>query len=119
MLQDCNGAVSSGHGQVFIITGRVEINGLHVKKDDLNGFIRGIGATSKPDWARNVTILLTGIQSSRELTDDRRRFSRKIVSAIEYMHDFDSHVHFIDGNGLQNLMLGIPADCKTSIWRKY
>lgn len=102
--------------ETLLLTGGVEIDGERVHREDCRELISLHGGQSKKDWARDITVVVAGIQDARRLSDDEKRLSGKLLSALEFIRAGGHHVHIIDGTGLGALFNGQPALCRTVLY---
>jgi hypothetical protein len=100
----CDGWVRSLHGQTLAFTGKVLIDGTWTLREDCAASAMTRGAVDwKADFSRKVALLVHGDLARQVVTDDARRYSKKLVRAA-WERDRGYHVCVVDADGFSGLL---------------
>jgi hypothetical protein len=100
---------------MVLITGRCYVDGVHMERRHLRQRILTLGGHVAPDKSSAVTVLVHGELWVGPLTDERRRYSQKLVYVEKLMRTTGVHVHVVDDRGLSALVHGDSARCHALI----
>jgi hypothetical protein len=110
-VRECNGLVETLRGENVLFTGKVTVDGEHLKRAHCCKRVETRGGRVAPGWSCVVTVLVHGDLQSANVIDPQRGYSRKLVSAERAMAVEGRHVHVIDSRGFEALLHGRPAPC--------
>lgn len=110
-VRDCDGWVHQLEGQTATITGKLVISGRRVLQVDCERMVREHAATVNSDFSGRITLLVQGDLEAQHVTDEVRKYSRKLVKAQDARLAGRPHAHVVDADGLGNLLAGRPARC--------
>ena len=110
--QVCDGWVHSLKGQHVVFTGRVATSrGWLSQSECARQATMKYRARCTEDFSDRVTLVVHGDLASALVVDPKRQFSQKLVAAKEARRQ-KRHVHVVDADGFEELLLGRLARCR-------
>ncbi|MFI9263390.1 hypothetical protein ACIG5C_03310 [Streptomyces werraensis] len=110
MRQECDGWVHSLKGQTLCFTGKIVVDGKRLVRAECVRRAEQQRAAAKTDFSSEVSLVVHGDLSGKQVSDTKRNYSDTLVGA-ERERGLGRHVHVVDEEGFGNLIHGFPAPC--------
>jgi BRCT domain type II-containing protein len=109
-LVSCSGLVGSLRGQTVALTGKVFVDGEHIKRDELAKRLRMYGAGYKTVLTGQISLVVHGDLSGQIVSNMRSQLSRKLIDIMS-QERLGHHVCGVTSEGFSALLKGSPAKC--------
>ncbi|XMA39418.1 hypothetical protein O1157_30220 [Streptomyces albogriseolus] len=108
--QRCNGWVRSLKGQTLCFTGKIVVDGEWLVRTECVRRAKHKHAVTKTDFSSEVSLVVHGDLSGKQVSDTKRNYSDTLVGA-DRERGLGRHVHVVDEKGFGNLIHGFSAPC--------
>lgn len=106
----CSGLVASLRGQTIALTGKVFVDGEHIKRDELAKRLRTYGAAYRTVLTGQISLVVYGDLSGQIVSNMRSQLSRKLLEIMSQDRR-GHHVCVVTSIGFSELLKGRPAKC--------
>lgn len=106
----CSGLVASLRGQTIALTGKVFVDGEHIKRDELAKRLRIYGAAYRTVLTGQISLVIHGDLSGQIVSNMRSQLSRKLIDIMSQDRR-GHHVCVVTSEGFSELLKGRPAKC--------
>lgn len=106
----CSGFVESLRGQTVALTGKVFVDGEHIKRDELAKRLRVYGAGYRTVLTGQISLVVHGDLSGQIVSNMRSQLSRKLIDIMSQEH-LGHHVCVVTSEGFSSLLRGSPGKC--------
>lgn len=106
----CSGTVDTLRGQTVALTGKVFVDGEHIKRDVLAKRLRICGAAYRTVLTGQISLVVHGDLSGQIVSNMRNQLSRKLIDIVS--QDLRGHhVCVVTSEGFSELLKGSAAKC--------
>lgn len=106
----CSGLVGGLGGQTVTLTGKVFVDGEHIKRDELAKRLRTFGANYRTVLTGQISLVVHGDLSGQIVSNMRSQLSRKLIDIMSQERR-GHHVCVVTSDGFSALLNGSPAKC--------
>lgn len=110
MRQECDGWVHSLKGQTLCFTGKIVVDGEWLVRTECVRRAKHKHAATKTDFSSEVSLVVYGDLSGKQVSDTKRNYSDTLVGA-ECERGLGRHIHVVNEKGFGNLIHGFSARC--------